>query len=408
MGEENGNYAELFNHARTAAYLQGSTALGCGTVYGVLDDGGCSAYPWMPTDDDSDYVEFFFTDPVSDDAPWYNSNYPESGEGLGFWITEWTGLDSGHIRRGLSPVGAYRGGGQLGASYSGAREMGFEVILLGESEAALDYLFRWLDATIASVCVTCATDSILIRRICPTGTIDEDNADDGVVELREVGLLQGLSWGAPPVEQAGCFIRRANFTLAAQDPCMYTACTDISIDQSATWATCFAGDNVNTDRVNCRPSCSEMPGECRTTFDFTIDTVGASAPRILVAASDTSTSVRYRIRVYSNDLALPPEDICGAPLLCELYVAPLPAYTELLYDVPGRQVLIRTAATGVFVSGYAYVEANDIGIPRFAGLGCGDFTVVVEPADFCFDSPPGAAEGYGDISGSVQERMGCA
>ena len=46
--ESNGNVKELFNHARTAAYLQTSQALGCGTVYGVLDDGGCAGYTWTP------------------------------------------------------------------------------------------------------------------------------------------------------------------------------------------------------------------------------------------------------------------------------------------------------------------------------------------------------------------------
>ena len=43
IADENGDVGELINHARTAAYLQTSTALGCATVSSVLDDGGCEA-----------------------------------------------------------------------------------------------------------------------------------------------------------------------------------------------------------------------------------------------------------------------------------------------------------------------------------------------------------------------------
>lgn len=189
---------------------------------------------------------------------------------------------------------------------------------------------------------------------------------------------------------------------------MYSACSTVTVDQTMTWSTCFAGSNVQTGRVECRPSCSEMPGECRTTFEFTVDTVGASAPRVQVIASDFATSIRHRIRVYNNDLGYAPDEICGAPLLCELNIAPLPPYTELLYDVPGRQVLVRSASTGIPVNGYAYVEGNTVGIPRFAGLGCGDYMVVIEPNDFCFDTTPNATEGFGSVGTAVQERMGCA
>jgi hypothetical protein len=412
IGEENGNYAELFNHARTAAYLQSSSTLGGTTVYGVLSDGGCEGYTWMPptTDGGTGGVWFqqTYTNPVSDGAPWYNSTFPESGEALGFWITEWTGLDSGHIKREISPVGAYRGGGQFGATYSMAREMGFEVILLAESEAAMDYLYRWLDSTLSSVCYSCQTDSILIRRICPEGTVTAGTADEGVVELRQVGMTSGLVWGSPPVEQAGCFIRRANFTLAALDPCMYGVCSaEETPTQSMTWGTCFAGDNVNEGRTDCRPSCSEMPGECRLTFDYSVDVVTAAAPRIVVTAG-TADSIPMRIRTYANPNGMAPEDLCGTPLLCELYVAALPATSELLYDIAGRTVSYRSAATGTWVNGFAFVATNDVGIPRFAALGCGDFTTIVEPASFCYDGAPASTGNYADVSLVIQERMGCA
>jgi hypothetical protein len=439
IDEPNGFQHELFNHARTAAYLQSSSALGCGSVYGVLDDGGCASYRWVPpqtlsnevltdsngdilTDEDgniligaenqsdSGWYELSFSNPVDDLAPWYNPSFPESGEALGFWVTEWTGLDSGHIRREVTQVGAYRGGGVLGAMGSTAREMGFEVILIGESERALDYLYRWLDATLSSVCATCATDTILVRRYCAeVDPEDFDTVADGVVEMRGVGLISGLQWGAPPVERAGCFMRRVNFTMAATDPCMYGYCTDVEVSQVMDWDACFAAANLDPARVNCRPSCSEMDGLCRLAFDYTVDDPSAVAPIItLVAPTDADGSYPMRIRTYANNGELLPEELCGAPLLGELYVTSLPPYSELRYDVAARKVEFRSSNTGGWINGFGYIGPNDVGTPRFFALGCGDFTTIIEPADFCTSPAPDDTREFAEVTLETRPRMGCA
>ena len=407
LSEPNDFNHELFNHARTAAYLQSSSVLGCGQVYGVLDDGGCPAYRWMPPgttdggelpDPDDVWYEQTYTDPTTDVAPWYNPSFPESGEALGFWVTEWTGLDSGHIQRELTQVGNYGGGGVFGAMGNNAREMGFEIILIGESERALDYLYRWLDATLSSVCATCETNTILLRRFCiDPADLDIDSAPDGVVEMRGVGLMSGLQWGAPPVERAGCYMRRANFTMAATDPCMYGFCTDEPVDQLMDWDDCFTAAALNEGRADCRPSCSELDGMCRTAFDYTVDDPSATAPIVTISPPYGMASIPVRIRTYANGGALTPSELCGAPLLGELYVGSLPAYSELRYDVAGRKVQFRDAGSGGWINGFAYIGPNDPGVPRFFALGCGDFTTVVEPADLCY---PAAVNGGVAISGA--------
>lgn len=436
--DDNGFRYELFNHARTAAYLTTSSVLGCGKVYGVLEDGGCPAYAWVPpdtvglavltdsdgnilTDDDGHiltddqytvsedgWVQEVYTNPVDDFAPWYNADFPESGQALGVWITEWTGLDSGNIRREVVNVGNYRGGGAAGALGNTFREMGFEIILLGESEAALDYLYRWLDATLASVCATCAKNTILLRRICPVVDDEGDGASDGVVEMRQVLLTQGLEWGPPPIERQGCFMRRATFTMAALDPCMYGFCTDVEVAAAMDWDACFAAATLDPDRNSCRPSCSEMDGQCRLTFDYTVSDPSAVAPIVTITAPTTAPSITMRIRTYANPLGLPPEDLCGAPLLGELYVNPLPPWTELRYDVAERKVFYRNAGTGGWVNGFAYLQPNEPGVPRWFGLGCGDFTTIIEPADFCFETPPSDDLEYPDVTLQLRPRMNCA
>lgn len=436
LEDNDGPWRELFNHARTAAYLQNSTALGCGKVYNVLDDGGCEAYRFAPVADvlvdeddglplyDEDTEEWLiegdglsptgwlrqtFVDPVNDPAPWYNPLFPESGQALGFWVQEWTGLDSGVTQRVMGVRGNYGGGGTFGPLSSIGREMTLEVILLGESEAALDYLYRWLDATLSSVCATCSTDTIAIRRICPdVETSDPDSVTDGVVELRKVGLISGMTWNALPVERQGCFIRSVTFILGALDPCMYGFCSDVEASQAMNWAYCFAAANLNIDRGNCRPACSEMDPDCRLVFDYTVSDPSAVAPIIHVTApTDDAGSIPMRIRTYRNDLGLTPDQLCGAPLLGELYLTGLPPYVEIRYDVAGRQILYRSPGTGVFLDGFAFVQPNEPGVPRFFSLGCGDFTTIVEPADFCYDSAPDADREYSEVTLQTQTRMNC-
>jgi hypothetical protein len=433
--DNDGPWRELFNHARTAAYLKWSSALGCGKVYNVLDDGGCAAYRWTPSADvlvdeedglplydeeteewliegdgsPAGWLEQTFVDPVNDPAPWYNPSFPESGQALGFWVQEWTGLDSGVTQRSMSQRGNYGGGGTFGALGSIGREMGLEVILLGESEAALDYLYRWLDATISSVCATCSADTIAIRRICPD--VDPENLDtalQGVVELRKVGLISGMTWGPPPVEREGCFIRSVNFTLGAMDPCMYGFCTDVEAAQLMNWDYCFAAANLNPDRGNCRPSCSEMSDDCRLAFNYTVDDPSAVAPIIhVVAPTVEDGSIPMRIRTYANPLGLTPDQLCGAPLVGELYIGELPPYTEIRYDVAGRRVEYRNAGTGGFVDGFGFIQPNDVGVPRFFSLGCGDYTTIVEPADFCYDAPPDSTQEFSEVTLQTQTRMNC-
>lgn len=444
VGETNGNVRELFNHARTATYLQTSAALGCGRVRNILDDGGCPAYRWVPPDTDGgplvayrlldderenvllndEETEILYADyrqaengwweqsystPQLDRAPWYSDAYPESAQGLGFWVTEWTGLDSGHVQRGVTAVGTANGGGVFGALGAGYREMGFEVTLLGESERALDYLFRWLDATLSSVCATCETDTIIIRRYCPD--IDPTNLDsaaDGAAEMRKVGLMSGLQWGAPPVEREGCFIRSVNFTLAVGDPCMYGACTDQVITQEMDWAACFAAATLDSERETCRPTCAEMIGDCRWVFDYEVDSPSAVAPVVVLTAGAEAATWPMRVRTYANPLGMEPDDICSAALLAEVYVTSLPPSTEVMYDMAARTVMFRSAATGGWINGFAYVAPNDVGVPRFANLGCGAYTTIIEPADFCTDEAPDADRNFADITLSTRDRMGCA
>jgi hypothetical protein len=436
---QNGFAYELFNGARTAAYLQNppGDGLQCGVISDVLDMGGCAAYAWEPpcTPDSSSWQPQTFSSPEDDEAPWYSASHPESAEALGFWIEEWTGLDASHVSRSVQRLGRSPGGGTFGRGHATERVMKFNVLLFGLSEKSLEYLYRWLEATLIGVCGSCEQDSILIRRYCPPEELGSGATDDqlwdGVVLLREVGLVEGLTWESAPVEKAGCVMRRLSFTLAAGDPCMYAndvELTSFMFDPDA----CMEEDSTLFDQdfvgQYCRPSCGYFGDDCRATYTFTPDVTGAAVPVVTIRntgeANPSSGAPRWlpklSIRFYADPAGMGLGVRCALPLLGEVHISELPPGAVFTYDVAGRRILYDDGGTALPVSGWAFVEENAVGIPRFFALPCTEIHMVVEVDDRCYDSAadtPGPKwiksdtfEFYppeAEITIQMMERFGC-
>jgi hypothetical protein len=383
-----------------------------GQTVTVLSSGGT---PAILNPGEAEWEEQFFTTPTLDAAPWYNSMYPESADALGFFVEEWTGLDSPHIVR---PVSPRHRGGQLGVLSTKERVMKLNVVLFSRTEKAMEYLFRWLETTLSSICAGCGVDSILVRRYCPN--FDSNTSLwDGVAEMREVGLIEGLSWESEPLPHNQCLVRRLSFTLAAGDPCLYSNDTDVAVSASANMATCLSTATIDPERSTCRPSCVELPSACRTVFTFTTDSLGAAGPVLTLDNNTEFYGVPLRAICYADPagIGVSPNP-CGLPILGELYTAPQPPYSTLVWDVAGRRVTYYDHSTGDDVGGWAFVGANDPPIPRFFALPCGTAHVVLEPASLCLTEDGsdwlsgtallGTAPAYPTATLAVQERFGCA
>ena len=141
------------------------------SICDILEFGGCQGYAYDPPcgpDDEpgeTTWDVYDYATPALDGAPWYNANYPQSADAIGFFIEEWTGLDNRHVER---KVAGRHLGGQLGALGATERVMKLNLLAFARSERAMEYLFRWLEATLSTVCASCETSSMWIRRWCPT------------------------------------------------------------------------------------------------------------------------------------------------------------------------------------------------------------------------------------------------
>jgi hypothetical protein len=363
---------------------------------------------WRPLD---------FTSPAIDLAPWYTSLYPESADAFGFWIEEWTGLDDAHIVRPVTSFGSAWGGAQLGTIRANERVMKLNVLLFGRNEAASEYLFRWLATTLSANCTGCAVDSMLIRRVCPTG----GDFDQGVARLDEVGLVEGLQWETDPTTHSMCSVRRVSFGLTAGDPCLYVDQTDeVLPSATANAVNCLNAAVLAPGRRPCRPSCRELTANCRTVVDFAHESLGVAGPVVEFVNDWDEHALAVRAVVYADPtgVGVSPNP-CGLPILGEIYLQPLPPSSTLIWDVNRRRVLYHDPGTGTFVPGWAYVSANDHPYRRSFSLPCTSIHLVMEPANFCLDHFAGPPEGWSDgsfnfytphfpaVTVSVGERLGC-
>lgn len=239
-----GDYAslggiEIVNTARTVAYLNSglkpdsmAIAADCGCP-GLIDLIGC----------DSVYV-----DPMTDDAPWYSDDHPESKDFAGFFVTEFEGMSSPFERSVNENIG---NGGSLGRSRIASRTMTWKGFLLGANCCAVAYGFRWLAQTLraaAADCGGCQGADLELLVCCPATDTTDDYGGydegygpilDGPFNIEAFRTLKNVALAEGPIivserrtaggcsgEGGGCggsVIMEIEFSLVAANPFLFRA-----------------------------------------------------------------------------------------------------------------------------------------------------------------------------------------
>lgn len=140
----NGYYAlggrEFINVARTAKYV---SALGLN--FATVPDSASDVLPQMLS-------HAAYTTPAGDLAPWYDPDAPESGDFAGIIPLDGSGIESSS--RSSEVFEFTYDGANPGRLREGSKSVTFSVVLVGKTDAAVDYGFRWLKRT-------------LRKRVCP-------------------------------------------------------------------------------------------------------------------------------------------------------------------------------------------------------------------------------------------------
>lgn len=157
---------ELVNTNRAIAY-----ASAAGALPWLLECGACPMIDDVIPDGQYGSV-------ISDPAPWYNPRKIDSAGFFGVIGLDLEGADSS--TRQASVVTAIRGGGVIGATYEGPREMVLRAIAVADAECSLSYGLRWLNEQFLTSTEVCGGDPLLLFDCCPQDVCDES-------ELRPVG-----------------------------------------------------------------------------------------------------------------------------------------------------------------------------------------------------------------------------
>lgn len=220
------NGVELWNNQRTTDYLRGNPVAGLAGL--ALPT--TTVTPWSGCDYayelfcDPPLVEnaFRYTTPANDDAPWYDSGVPESGEFAGLFVTEVVGFDS-VVERSVAQ-GAIRGS-SLGPLRLSGRTITVTGWLRAGSCCGAEYGLRWLaEALIQSTaCADCAIGEMFMLKCCPT--VDCPDAMDYLRYLERVGLVDGpkvVDRMGTCCASCGYTNLKVQFTLVSESPYLFS------------------------------------------------------------------------------------------------------------------------------------------------------------------------------------------
>lgn len=254
---------EIVNTARTIAYLE--NGIGPGGI-NVRGNCGCPGLREIIGCDEA------YIDPLTDNAPWYSADHPESAEFAGFFMTEFEGMSSPFERSTSENVGD---GGALGRSRVGSRTLTWRGYLFGANCCAVAYGFRWLAQTLRATadCGGCQGQDLELL-VCCSEVSDDDGGYGGYdvgyglggsavtgIEpfrtLKNVALLEGPSILSERRSAGGCssggcdgsVIMEVEFSLFAAIPWLFRA--EVPIVNCI--ALSEASDRVTVEEPDCPP-----------------------------------------------------------------------------------------------------------------------------------------------------------
>lgn len=212
------NGVEIANHARLEAYLE--------SVGSPLTSSSACDCPTFTADLVGDPP---YDDPVSDPAPWYDPDVPESADFAGLMVLSVDGLNDYPVRR--STTAAVSGGASIGPARVQPRTITVTGILLGATCCAVGYGLHWLGEALVGRTQGNRDGGCLTLYDCSPGqtmTAADFNAAHRRT-LRRAALVSGPSVTARTGDgcaagacQIGADILTVEFVITAAVPWLYT------------------------------------------------------------------------------------------------------------------------------------------------------------------------------------------
>jgi hypothetical protein len=327
-----------------------------------------------------------WTDPTTDDAPWYDTTEPQSPFFGGLIIHSVAGLGPGKMTRKVTTTTV--DGAVLGRRKQTAPVITVTGTLVGGSCCAVAYGLRWLRQALEGECDQpgCPGQDLVYLECCPSipeGATDAEiealfaeqyRTIKGValVDSPEIVNTQGRSCGC-----GACPVTTVQFTLSGQQPCVFrepkTIVDNAVIMDGATLVeNCFTWIKVADGEVCDDADCPD-PEPCSTSSacppppappppPIIIDTCLTCTPFeqyqrcVDVAPTDVPAwakgALTYRVnsggrflrhvtlKLYENLFDLPPDELDPCSACTEVNVSFIPAASTLVIDGEARTVTL--------------------------------------------------------------------
>jgi hypothetical protein len=169
-----------------------------------------------------------YTNPITDVAPWYDPDVPETGNFYGMFPLAMEGFTDATTS---STVGeSIFDGGFVSQPRRGTREMRVSGVLVGKTEAALDAGMAWLKSvTFGSECGSCGGDEVCFLAYNPNVNVGTQPAaattafNAAVRHLRDVTVTEGPTVVRQfSLKSCNAYAMQVEFTMVAATPFIYT------------------------------------------------------------------------------------------------------------------------------------------------------------------------------------------
>lgn len=372
------------NHQRTAAYLDSASVVCAdGDLKSRMDlTCDCDPLHWA-VDEDGDWVPATYTNPIADQAPWYDSSIPESGQFLGFMI-ENVEQNAAVTSRTITTRVSSSGGGVIGPFRNRERRLDFTVLMFACNEAAMEYGFRYLyDALMSPGCDDgCTLCDAEYRESCPPVDGSAASLDKGRWFLKNVGAVDGPVWSDNPLSGSACNLRRVKFSLVSELPWKFKCAEEIcQIDlegypsdgaDCVNWSDILCGEH----EVTCAVEETLIIGETGLIIE-----VQAGAP----ALQHVRIAIRPDKFGYEANEGSRPANYVRVDPCDEIYLPYLPPSSRLVYDTAMEEIKVVMPGGGEY-EGTPYVSTVEGSPPSFPTLRCGQFAISVSASECSVDA----------------------
>lgn len=370
---------EIVNQARVIAYADAGWKPSTAEIEACSSCGPEMALALQETNG-------LYSNPGSDDAPWFSESEPDSFDFGGLYVLGIDGLGPGQFTRSSTARASGRGA-IFGPGIQAAPVITVTGLLIGRTCCSTAYGLRWLRNVLRGSCGDgCAGEDLTYLECCPEWCEDSPEFTSYADCMAPfVRILKGVTLISSPVitarigQSCGCdgsAMLQIQFSLSAGEPCQYREPvllesgvafnTDAVDDTCEGWVLVAEGETCPDDDgcgepADCLadPGCPPPPkpptppaptnpcicdpvATVSACIDVPADTIPEFAEGVpIIRVKSGSNELRQvRMRFQLNTQALPPDQLDPCTSCGEVTLSRIPPNSEFVMDGMNRTVMI--------------------------------------------------------------------